>query len=195
VVVTVAAAARPPLVLPLVIVAAEVFDEFQVTEVVMSMVPPPDMVPKAVNCWVWPERIDGFVGVTAIETKLPGTTVTLVEPLTVPEAAVMVVVPAPTPVTRAVLLLTDAIVVCDDDQLAVIGEVVPSLKVPVAVICTVHTEPEGHVGGVPVSAVMVGVSGVTVIAVNAGFTQKSAQPARVSNAIMAKTRKTSTDRP
>jgi len=47
--------------------------------------------------------IDGFAGVTAIETTVAGVTVRVVDPLTVPELAATVVVPTPVPVARPTL--------------------------------------------------------------------------------------------
>jgi hypothetical protein len=79
-----------------------------------------------------------FCGVTAIEVIFPREIVTVVEPLTVPEAAVMVAIPVETPVTSPVLL-TLAVAESDVDQkaLPVNDFVEPSLKVPVAAICNV----------------------------------------------------------
>ena len=57
-------------------------------------------MPVAVNCCVVPSAIDGFVGVMPIETSVAGVTVSAVEPLTGPETALMVVVPAATLVAR-----------------------------------------------------------------------------------------------
>ena len=50
------------------------------------------------NCWFVPNAIDGFAGVIAIETKAALVTVRVVDPLTVPEVAAIVVVPVPFPV-------------------------------------------------------------------------------------------------
>jgi len=55
-------------------------------------------VPVAVNCWFVPNAIDGFAGGIAIETRAALVTVRVVDPLTVPELAAMVVVPVPVPV-------------------------------------------------------------------------------------------------
>jgi hypothetical protein len=46
-----------------------------------------------VNCWFVPDTVEGFAGVTAIETRAAAVTVRMVDPLTVPELAEMVVVP------------------------------------------------------------------------------------------------------
>ena len=50
-------------------------------------------VPVAVNCCVKPLAIDGFAGVTAIETRAAGLTVSETQPEMEPEVAVMVKVP------------------------------------------------------------------------------------------------------
>jgi hypothetical protein len=57
--------ARPPLA----IVATDVADDAQVTDVVKFCVVPLLYVPMAVNCWLVPCAIDAGVGVTAIETS------------------------------------------------------------------------------------------------------------------------------
>jgi len=78
------------------------------------------------------------VGVTDIEVMLASVTVTDVEPLTVPEVAVIVADPSAMPVTSPELL-TVAVAVEDvaQETLFVRVFVVPSSKVPVAVICRV----------------------------------------------------------
>jgi hypothetical protein len=50
-------------------------------------------VPVAVNCCVLRIAIEGFAGVTSMETRVAAVTVNAVEPLTEPEVAVMVVEP------------------------------------------------------------------------------------------------------
>jgi hypothetical protein len=62
-----------PLAKPvLLIVPTEVLEEVQLTEFVRFWVLPSLYLPVAVNCCVLPLAIDGFVGVTAIDTKLLG---------------------------------------------------------------------------------------------------------------------------
>jgi hypothetical protein len=168
-------------------------DELQVTALVMSCDPPPLNVPIAVNRWdpaAWDnDRLPA--GLSTMVSSPLSATVTLVELLTVPEAAVTVAVPAATPVTRPpVLIVAIEPSPGEIDQLAAIVEVLPSLKVPLATICTVHTEPEG--GG---HGVIVGVSGVTVILVSVGFTKKSLQPAALSTATVAKVTSNTPARP
>src|SRR5258708_960715 len=61
-------------------------------------------VPVAVNCCVAPLVIEGFAGVTAIDSSVAGVTVSSVEPLMLPLVAEIVEVPEPQapaqPVTR-----------------------------------------------------------------------------------------------
>ena len=113
VLVTVKAVASPELSM----VAAAVFDDVQVTELVRSTVVPFCSVPIAVNCWVLLEEIDGLVGVIEIDVKFATSTFTVVEPLTASTVALMVAEPEATPVTSPVEL-TVAMVASDVDQLA-----------------------------------------------------------------------------
>jgi hypothetical protein len=176
--------------LPLVMVATVLSDDVHVTEAVTSCVPPPIRLAVAVNCSVPLDKdTDGLVGVTTIDCMLASATVTVVVLLTVPEAAVMVAVPADTAVTKPPALIV-ATLVGLDDQLTVTGPWVPSLKVPVAVICTVHTDPGG--GG---HVAIVGVCGAMAIATNVGSTKNPLQPASSSNATMAKRTHNRLDRP
>lgn len=70
-------------------------------------------MPVAVNCWFVPNAIDGFAGVTAIETRAALVTVRVVDPLIVPELAATVVVPVPFPVASpAVEIVATA---CDEE--------------------------------------------------------------------------------
>ena len=52
------------------------------------------------NCCVVPGGIDGFAGVTAIDTRTAGPTVKLVPPVTPPEEALIVVAPCLRAVAR-----------------------------------------------------------------------------------------------
>jgi hypothetical protein len=92
----------------------------------------------ALSRTVIPLGIEGLAGVTAIEVKVAAVTGTVVEPEIPPCVAVMVALPTPVPVTRPVgetcptvrgaeVQLTDCVRSC----------VVPSVKVPVTVSCTV----------------------------------------------------------
>ena len=60
-------------------------------------------MPVAVNCWFAPNGIEGFKGVTAIETSAAVVTVRVVDPVTIPELAPMVLVPTPVAVARPLL--------------------------------------------------------------------------------------------
>jgi hypothetical protein len=120
------AVARPMLLT----VATDVFEEFQVTCVVISRLVPSEYKPVAVNCWVTPAGILGILGVTgitSIEIKVPEFTVRIVLAETVPKVAVMVAVPPETAVARP-LLLTVATDGFDEFQVAcmVISKLVPS---------------------------------------------------------------------
>ncbi len=55
-------------------VAAPVLLELQVTEAVMSWVPPSDMVPTAMYCCVVPAATEAVRGVTTSETSIAGPT-------------------------------------------------------------------------------------------------------------------------
>ena len=80
--------------------ATEVFEEPQATEAVMFCVLPLLNVPVAVNCRVVSRAMDGFAGVTEMETRTAALTVKVVEPVTEPEVAVIVVDPWPALVAK-----------------------------------------------------------------------------------------------
>ncbi len=82
----------------------------------------------AVNCCVAPIAIDGLEGVTAIETSAGAVTVKTADPLTVPEVAVIVVVPAATEVASPAELIVAALVT-EEVQMA---ELVRLAVVPLA---------------------------------------------------------------
>ena len=79
-----------------------------------------EYVPVAVNCCVRPFAIDGFAGVTAIDSNVAAITVIVVEPLTALTVALIKLVPTAT----ALASPPDVIVTCD---------VVPDCQVTVAV--------------------------------------------------------------
>jgi hypothetical protein len=85
-VVPAATAVANPVAVP--IVAKAVFDDFQVTLVVMFFVELSLYVPVAVNCWVFPATIEGEAGVTAIDCNVTPVAVT------VRVAALLVMLPA-----------------------------------------------------------------------------------------------------
>ncbi len=88
------AVARPPAVM----VATLLVAELHVAVLVRSCWLESEYVPVAVNCCVRPLAIDGLAGATEIDDSVGAVTVSVVEPLTVPEVAVMFAVPIPTPV-------------------------------------------------------------------------------------------------
>jgi len=77
----------------LLMVAMEVSEELQSTEVVMSCVVLSVKIPMAVNCWCIPCAMLGFGGDTVIEKRAAAVTVSVVEPETPPEVATIVVKP------------------------------------------------------------------------------------------------------
>ena len=118
-------------------VATEADEEDQKTDPVMSCVLESLKVPIAANWRVVSGAMVEFAGVTAIETSVAALTVSDPVPLTLPEVAVMVAVPVPTPDATpfASMLATP---VAEDDQVTFCNNcVLPSSKVPVAVNCCV----------------------------------------------------------
>src|SRR6266851_8681541 len=91
------AVARPAVLMVATPAAA---DELHVAVLVRFWVLPSLYVPVAVNCCVLPLAIDGFAGVTAMETSVAAVTVRVVLPETAPEVAGRVVDPLPTAVAR-----------------------------------------------------------------------------------------------
>jgi hypothetical protein len=90
------AVARPPLST----VATAVFDERQVTCVVMTWLVPSEYVPVAVNCWVIPRVKLGVAGVTTMDARVAELIVKVAAPEALPEKASMVAVPAATAMAR-----------------------------------------------------------------------------------------------
>lgn len=151
--------------------ATAVLLELQLTEPVMSCVLLSEYVPVALNGCVVPLAIEAVDGDTVMPFKVAPVTVTVVEPATalrVPALltdAVMVDEPCDTDFTAPwlpLLLLTVALLVSDDDQLACVVRscVVLSLKVPVAFICTLL--PSGIDGVDGVTDTVLSVAFVTV---------------------------------
>ena len=77
----------------LLIVAVETVSDDQVAVLVRSCVLPSVNVPDTVNGCVVPKAMEGLAGVMARDTSTAVVTVRVVEPVTEPEVAVMVVVP------------------------------------------------------------------------------------------------------
>src|SRR5438445_376932 len=94
-------------------------------------------VPVAVNCCVAPLEIEGFAGVTAIDTSAAGVTVSSVEPLMLPLVAEIVEVPAPTVVASPVLLMVATVAVPEVFPYTTLFRSELSENVPVAVNCCV----------------------------------------------------------
>jgi hypothetical protein len=86
-------AAAPVADPPAVIVATPMVSDVQVTELVKFCVELSENVPVAVNCSVVPFAIEGFDGVTAIDTSVAEVTVSNVDPFTLPDVAMIVLVP------------------------------------------------------------------------------------------------------
>lgn len=116
---TAMAVARPFEPVALLIVATVVVFELQVTVVVMSWVEVSEYVPVAVNCWCAPTIMLGLTGVTAMETRVAGVTVSVVEPETPATVAAIVVVPGARVVASPTLLIV-AKLVADEFQVAVV---------------------------------------------------------------------------
>jgi hypothetical protein len=119
---------------------------------------------------------------TAIDFRFATVTVTLAEPLTVPEVAVMLAVPGAIPLTTPALL---TVATDESDEVQLADEsvaVLPSLYVPVATRFCVE----------PVFIVKAW--GVTVMAVKIGSMKNPLHPAS-SNATMAKATHSRLDRP
>ena len=115
--------------------AAAVFEELQVTELVRFWVLPSLKVPVAVSCSVTPKTSELLAPVIVIDCKAAAVTVSVrlfeVIPLC---AALMLADPMPVAVARPVVLMV-AVVVFEEVQFTELVRfwVLPSLKVPVAV--------------------------------------------------------------
>src|SRR5271157_6549271 len=127
-------------------------DELHVAVLVRFCVLPSLYVPVAVNCCVLPTAMEGFAGVTAIDTSTAAVTVSVVEPVILLIVAPIVEAPLLTPFAKppAVIVATAG---AEELHVAVLVRfcVLPSLYVPVAVNCCV------------VPAAMEGFAGVTAI--------------------------------
>ena len=124
--------ARPPALM----VATELVAEAQVTEPVMTAVVALEYVPVATNCWFAPATIEGLAGVTAMLVSVAAVTVSTVEPLTLPNVALMVDVPIATPWASPLALMVAVAGVADAQVTEpVMTAVVASEYVPVATNC------------------------------------------------------------
>lgn len=140
-------------------------DELQLATLVMSCTLPSVKVATVVNCCRPPIPMLGIAGATAIDTGVAGVTVSVVELLTAPDVAVMVVVPSPALTANPEVSIT-ATSGAEELQLTDGRScVLPSLKTPVAVTCW------------PVPKAMLAFAGVMAIEVRtAGITVKLADP-------------------
>src|ERR1700735_2504679 len=154
-------AATPVANPPVVIVATLVVPELHVTELVKFCVELSEKVPVAVNCCVAALAIEGFAGVTAIDTSVTAVTVSVADPRRAPEAALMVLVPAATPVANPPVVIVATLVVPELHVTELVKFCVElSEKVPVAVnCCFAPTLTEGFAG---VTAIDTSVAAVTV---------------------------------
>jgi len=141
------------------IVAIVVSLEAQAIEFVKFCVLPSLKVPVAVNGTVVPAAVDGFLGVTAIETSTAADTFSIVCPVTLLCVAEMVAFPTFFELASPVAL-TIAIVPSDDAQVAVFVRFCVELseKVPVAVNCCEF--PAATVGLAGVTAIETSVGGI-----------------------------------
>lgn len=150
--------AASPVTLPLVpvallAVANDVTDELQVADVVRSWVVPFEYVPIAENCSVVPAAMLPLTGVTAMDLSIALVTGRVVEPVMVPNVAVIVVGPAATALARPPLAVMVALEVSEELQVTCVVRSwdVLSENVPVALNCCV------------VPAATLWLTGVTVI--------------------------------
>ena len=74
-------------------VATPAAEEFQVTVLERFCILPSVNAPVAVNCCALPSGMEGLVGVTAIETNAGAVTISIIDPLIVPDFAWIVVLP------------------------------------------------------------------------------------------------------
>lgn len=117
-------------------------------------------VPVAVNCSVVPMAVLGLAGVTAIALSVAEVTVSIAVPVTEPDFALIVTVPAAIPVANPVESTT-AVFVSEDDQAAAVSTcVLPSSKEPLAVNCCLV--PFAIVAGEGVTAIEIRWAATTV---------------------------------
>ncbi len=126
----------------LLMTATLMLDELQLTTAVTSCVLPSLKVPVAVNGCDLPSGIEGFGGLTEIETRVAFVTVRVVEVTTEPRMAVIGDVPGPMPVAWPAVpeeLLIAATPALEEFQVTSVVRscVLPSVKVPVAVNCSI----------------------------------------------------------
>jgi len=118
-------------------VAAEGVEELQSTLALMSCELESLKLPVAVYCFVVPTAMVELAGITAIETRVAPVTVSDEVPLTEPDAAVMVVVPAAAPVASPVASTLATEGELEDQVKEGNSCVLPSSKLPTALNCCV----------------------------------------------------------
>jgi hypothetical protein len=141
-------------------VATDDVDVLQVARWLIFCVVSSVKVPIAVNCCVFPRGISGFVGVTARDLSVAVVTVSMVEPDTSPDDAVITGWPGETPYTLP--LLTVASEVNDDVHVAKVVKscLVLLEKVPIAVSWI--SVPLAILGSGGVIDIVTSIAGVTV---------------------------------
>jgi hypothetical protein len=148
------------------IVATVVVCEVHVAVLVKFWVELSEKVPVAVNCSVALIAIEGFAGVTAIDTSVGAVTVSIVEPLIAPEAALIVLIPVPTAFANPPAAIVATLVVCELHVAVLVRFCVElSEKVPVAVNCCVLPFAIDGFAGVTAIDTSVGAVAVTVSSV------------------------------
>jgi hypothetical protein len=155
-------------------VATPVLDDVHVAELVKSCWLASLKVPVAVNCCFWPAAIDGFPGVTDIDTRMGGPTLTLVDPVTLPDMATIFAPPSAIAFAKPELLI---VTVAGSLELqatdAVKSRELPSLNCPRAVNCC--DVPLGRDLPAGLTAIETNSGGFTVSVVEA-FTLPDAAP-------------------
>ena len=118
-------------------------------------------MPVALSGNVVPRANDAFAGVIASDTSAAGPTVSVAEPLMLPEAAVIVVLPLPIEEATPELL---TLATLEDDELQFTEPVrfwvLPSLNVPIAPNCWLP--PKGMLAVTGVTAIDIRTGAVTV---------------------------------
>ena len=124
----------------------------QVAVALRSCVLPSLKAPVATNCCAVPKAIEGFAGVTAIDSRTAAVTLIVVLPLSDPELAVICADPVPTVDASPLLvvLLMVAMVGALELHCTVLVKscVLPSVKVPVALNCWVMPKATLGIAGV-----------------------------------------------
>src|SRR5262249_27086584 len=146
----------------LLMVATPPVEEVQVASVVTSCVELSVKVAVAVNCWVVPAGMLALGGVTAIELITAWVTVTEVDPVIAPDVAETFADPMAFPLTSPVPFTATKATV-GSSEFHNTGEsvcVLPSVKVPTAVSCTVV--PNAMEGVAGLSAIETRAAGSTV---------------------------------